>query len=57
LEDLYQSDNVLLIEWGEKFPRLLRDCDVRILIERVGENERVIHLVPQDASTRKPGIV
>jgi tRNA threonylcarbamoyladenosine biosynthesis protein TsaE len=48
LEDLYQSDNVLLIEWGEKFPRLLRDCDVQILITRLSENEREIQLTGQD---------
>jgi tRNA threonylcarbamoyladenosine biosynthesis protein TsaE len=42
LEDLFQPNNLLLIEWGEKFPRLLRDCDVQVRIERRGEQEREI---------------
>jgi tRNA threonylcarbamoyladenosine biosynthesis protein TsaE len=42
LEDLFEPANILLIEWGEKFPRLLRDRDVEIAIERVGENDRKI---------------
>jgi len=42
LEDLLEPDNVLLIEWGEKFPRLQHDHDVEIRIERLGEWERRI---------------
>src|ERR1700737_1145316 len=33
---------ILLIEWGEKFPRLRRDQHVEITLERVGETERKI---------------
>jgi tRNA threonylcarbamoyladenosine biosynthesis protein TsaE len=44
LEDLFEANNVLLIEWGDKFPRLLRDSDLEILIERLGENDRKIIL-------------
>jgi tRNA threonylcarbamoyladenosine biosynthesis protein TsaE len=40
LEDLFEPTNVLLIEWGDKFPRLLRDRDIEISIERLGENDR-----------------
>ena len=32
LEDMLTETSVVLIEWGEKFPRLLRDCDVEIAI-------------------------
>jgi len=42
LDDYMREDAVLLIEWGEKFPRFLREGDVEIAIERVGENERRI---------------
>src|SRR5271170_2972193 len=35
LDDLRgEKDSVLLIEWGEKFPRLLRERDVEISLER-----------------------
>ena len=42
LDDLRGEDSVLLIEWGEKFPRLVRERDVEIALERVGENGRKI---------------
>jgi tRNA threonylcarbamoyladenosine biosynthesis protein TsaE len=42
LEDMFEPSNILLIEWGEKFPRLLRDRDVEILIERLGDTDRKI---------------
>lgn len=42
LDDLVAENSVLLIEWGEKFPRFSRDRDVEIFLERVGENERRI---------------
>jgi tRNA threonylcarbamoyladenosine biosynthesis protein TsaE len=42
LDDLFDENSVVLIEWGEKFARLLRECDVEITIERLGENERKV---------------
>jgi tRNA threonylcarbamoyladenosine biosynthesis protein TsaE len=45
LDDLRSEDSILLIEWGEKFPRLLRDRDVEISLERLSENERKITIV------------
>ncbi|MGD0569095.1 MAG: tRNA (adenosine(37)-N6)-threonylcarbamoyltransferase complex ATPase subunit type 1 TsaE [Candidatus Sulfotelmatobacter sp.] len=45
LEDLRAEPNsVLLIEWGEKFPRLLRERDVEISLERDGESGRRIRI-------------
>jgi tRNA threonylcarbamoyladenosine biosynthesis protein TsaE len=44
LDDLVAENSILLIEWGEKFPRLQRDRDVEIALERVGENGRRIQL-------------
>jgi tRNA threonylcarbamoyladenosine biosynthesis protein TsaE len=42
LDDLLAPTSILLIEWVEKFPRLRRDYDVEITLERVGETERRI---------------
>jgi tRNA threonylcarbamoyladenosine biosynthesis protein TsaE len=44
LDDLFEQNSVVLIEWGEKFPRLLRERDVEIAIERLGENDRKIKI-------------
>lgn len=45
LDDLRSEDSILLIEWGEKFPRFVRERDVEIVIERAGENERSIRVI------------
>ncbi len=37
LDDLVAPDCILLIEWGEKFPRLQREQNVEITLERVEE--------------------
>jgi len=42
LDDLRSEDSILLIEWGEKFPRLVREQDVEIVLERSTENARLI---------------
>lgn len=44
LDDLLAPDSILLIEWGEKFPRLQHDRDVEISLERVGDTGRRIQL-------------
>jgi tRNA threonylcarbamoyladenosine biosynthesis protein TsaE len=44
LDDLRSEGSVLLIEWGEKFPRLLRERDVEICLERQSENGRKIRI-------------
>ncbi len=44
LDDLMDSDSVLLIEWGDKFERFRRERDVEIAIERTGENSRRVLL-------------
>jgi tRNA threonylcarbamoyladenosine biosynthesis protein TsaE len=45
LDDLMTENSVLLIEWGEKFPRFVRERDVEIALGRVGENERKIRVI------------
>jgi tRNA threonylcarbamoyladenosine biosynthesis protein TsaE len=42
LDDLFDENSVVLIEWGEKFARFLSERDVEITIERLGENDRRI---------------
>ena len=42
LDDLLAPNCILLIEWAEKFPRLRRDQNLEITLERVGETERRI---------------
>ncbi len=44
LDDLIAENSVLLIEWGEKFPRFVRERDVEIGLERVGENARKVRV-------------
>jgi tRNA threonylcarbamoyladenosine biosynthesis protein TsaE len=44
LDDLRSDNSILLIEWGEKFARLVRERDVEIVLEREGENVRRVRL-------------
>jgi len=45
LDDLRAEGGILLIEWGEKFPHLLRERDVEISLERQSENGRKITIM------------
>ena len=45
LDDLRGDDGILLIEWGEKFPRFVRERDMEIALEQTGENQRTIKIV------------
>ncbi len=42
LDDLRDESSILLIEWGEKFARLMTECDLEISLQREGENQRRI---------------
>jgi len=44
LDDLRSENSILLIEWGEKFPKLVRERDLEISLAREGENGRWIRL-------------
>jgi tRNA threonylcarbamoyladenosine biosynthesis protein TsaE len=44
LDDLVSEDSVLLLEWGDKFPRFQRERDVEIVLERMDENQRRIQV-------------
>ena len=45
LDDLRAENSILLIEWGEKFPRFVRERDVEIALERDGESGRRIKII------------
>jgi tRNA threonylcarbamoyladenosine biosynthesis protein TsaE len=42
LDEIFERDAVVLVEWGERFPRLMPPRRTEIRIEHVGENEREI---------------
>jgi tRNA threonylcarbamoyladenosine biosynthesis protein TsaE len=44
LDDLRSENSVLLIEWGEKFSRFVRERDVEISLERESEGGRRIRI-------------
>lgn len=44
LDDLMESNAILLIEWGEKFERFAKERDVEIAIEHEGGDDRVIKI-------------
>jgi tRNA threonylcarbamoyladenosine biosynthesis protein TsaE len=44
LDDLRSENSLLLIEWGEKFPRLLRERDVELTLQRQAETGRRIKI-------------
>ncbi len=46
LDDLMGAHKILLMEWGEKFPRFAAERDVEILIEHLGGDERRITVQP-----------
>jgi tRNA threonylcarbamoyladenosine biosynthesis protein TsaE len=45
LDDLRSENSILLIEWGEKFPRFVRERDVEISLEQDGPDRRKIKIV------------
>jgi tRNA threonylcarbamoyladenosine biosynthesis protein TsaE len=44
LDDLMGENSILLLEWGEKFPRFDREKDVEIALDRLAENDRRIRV-------------
>jgi tRNA threonylcarbamoyladenosine biosynthesis protein TsaE len=44
LDDLRSDNSILLIEWGEKFPRLQNERDLEIGLERMNQSDRRIQL-------------
>ncbi|HEY6305660.1 MAG TPA: tRNA (adenosine(37)-N6)-threonylcarbamoyltransferase complex ATPase subunit type 1 TsaE [Candidatus Angelobacter sp.] len=44
LDDLMDTNSILLIEWGEKFARFVKERDVEIRLEHRGGDERVVNI-------------
>jgi len=44
-ELLGDPGNLVLVEWGEKFPRFTKEREVEIVIERTGEQQRKIVVI------------
>ncbi|HET7872418.1 MAG TPA: tRNA (adenosine(37)-N6)-threonylcarbamoyltransferase complex ATPase subunit type 1 TsaE [Terriglobales bacterium] len=44
LDDLMDPKHILLIEWGEKFERFVKERDIEIAIEHLGGDERRVFL-------------
>jgi tRNA threonylcarbamoyladenosine biosynthesis protein TsaE len=42
LDDLMGNNSILLIEWGEKFQRFVRERDIEIAIAHAGGDQRTI---------------
>jgi tRNA threonylcarbamoyladenosine biosynthesis protein TsaE len=42
IDDLFDSGSVIVVEWGDKFERFLRERDLEIALERTGESNRRI---------------
>jgi tRNA threonylcarbamoyladenosine biosynthesis protein TsaE len=50
LDELFaEPGNLVLLEWGEKFPRLRRERDVEIAIESRGEQDRNVRVTSAGA--------
>ena len=45
LDDLIDANSILLIEWGEKFERFVKDKSAEIFIEHLGADQRRITLI------------
>jgi tRNA threonylcarbamoyladenosine biosynthesis protein TsaE len=56
LQDLFERDAIVLIEWGERFPEILPANRVEIRLRALGEGEREIELCGSGgvAVTRTP---
>jgi len=48
LDDLLGERSLLLIEWGEKFERFRRECDVEISLQSMGDDRRRISIRSRD---------
>ena len=45
LDEIFEREAVVLVEWGERFPDLMPAARIEIRIERTGEDEREIELI------------
>ena len=48
LDEIFDREAVVLIEWGERFPQLLPDDRIEIRIESLNEESRRIEITGHD---------
>lgn len=48
LDEIFDRDAVVLLEWGERFPRLMPSRRIEIRIEHAGEDARQITVNPHE---------
>ena len=53
-ELLRDEHSLVVIEWGEKFPKFVRERDVEVAIERLGETDRRIEVSSNPGSPELP---
>jgi tRNA threonylcarbamoyladenosine biosynthesis protein TsaE len=46
LDEIFDRDTVALIEWGERFPRLIPDDRIEIRLRALDENRREVQISP-----------
>lgn len=44
LEDIFDRDAVVLVEWGERFPELMPTARIEIRLSAIGINERQVEI-------------
>jgi len=50
LEEIFDREAVVLIEWGERFPQLLPEGRMEIRLENVGDEARRIEVSGHEVS-------
>ena len=56
LDEIGQEKAIVLIEWGEKFPSVIKRSDGEILIEHAGGDARKITLTLKDSGEQGRGV-
>ena len=57
LDDLMGPESILLMEWGEKFERFVREKDAEIVIEHLGGDDRRISFSTPTTETHHGGLL
>ena len=51
LDEIFDRESVVLIEWGERFPKLMPEDRIEIRIEPLNEESRRIEIIGHDEDT------
>jgi len=50
LDEIFEREAVVLVEWGEKFPELMPEDRVEIRLRAIGEDSREIEIIGRDSA-------